>query len=111
VAPSPKYVNFIHVEDLAAACLAALKHADSGGVYNISDGHPRTWMEICQTVEQRWKIRSSHSQVSDSTGKRVLNRRMCELLELDGTGLRYRDLFEALELIQRNSVSQATPSR
>jgi nucleoside-diphosphate-sugar epimerase len=111
VAPSPKYVNLIHVEDLAAACLAALKHADSGGVYNISDGHPRTWMEICQTVEQRWNIRSPNSQLSDSTGKRVLNRRMCELLELDGTGLRYGDLFEALELIQRNSVNEAKPSR
>jgi hypothetical protein len=111
VAPSLKYVNLIHVEDLATACLAAIKHADSGGVYNISDGHPRTWMEICKTVEQRWKIRSSNSQASHSTGKRVLNQRMCELLELDGTGLRYEDLFEALELIQRNSINEATPSR
>jgi hypothetical protein len=68
-------------------------------------------MEICQTVEQRWNIRSPNSQLSDSTGKRVLNRRMCELLELDGTGLRYGDLFEALELIQRNSVNEAKPSR
>jgi hypothetical protein len=68
-------------------------------------------MEICKTVEQRWKIRSSNSQASHSTGKRVLNQRMCELLELDGTGLRYGDLFEALELIQRNSINEATPSR
>ncbi len=107
---SRKYVNLIHVEDLASCCLAALTHADSGGVYNVSDGHPKTWMEICQMVEQRWAIRSSDSQEANATGKRVLNKRMCDLLKSGGTGLRYGDLFEALELIQRNSLSEATPS-
>lgn len=107
---SRKYVNLIHVEDLASSCLAALTHADSGEVYNISDGHPRTWMDICQMAEQRWAIRSSDSQQAQATGKRVLNKRMCELLKLGGTGLRYGDLFEALELIQRNSLNEATPS-
>ena len=66
-------------------------------------------MEICQMVEQRWDIRSSDSQEVNSTGKRVLNKRMCELLKLGGTGLRYGDFFEALELIQRNSLNEATP--
>ncbi|MDH4343292.1 MAG: hypothetical protein OEV71_09350 [Nitrospira sp.] len=110
VTRSRKYVNLIHVEDLASSCLAALTHTDSGGVYNISDGHPRTWMDICQMVEQRWAIRSSDSQEAHATGKRVLNKRMCELLKLGGTGLRYGDLFEALELIQRNLLNEATPS-
>jgi hypothetical protein len=110
VTRSRKYVNLIHVEDLASSCLVALTHADSGGAYNISDGHPRTWMDICQMVEQRWAIRSSDSQEAHATGKRVLNKRMCELLKLGGTGLRYGDLFEALELIQRNSLNEATPS-
>jgi nucleoside-diphosphate-sugar epimerase len=106
---SRKYVNLIHVEDLASSCLAALMHADSGGIYNVSDGNPRTWMDICQMVEQRWDIRSSDSQEANSTGKRVLNKRMCELLRLGSTGLRYGDLFEALELIQSNSLNEATP--
>lgn len=108
---SRKYVNLIHVVDLASSCLAALMHADSSGVYNISDGNPRTWMDICQMVEQRWDIQSSDSQDATSTGKRVSNKRLCELLKLDGTGLRYRDLFETLELIRRNSLNEATPSR
>jgi hypothetical protein len=107
---SRKYVNLIHVEDLASCCLAALKYADAGGIYNVSDGKPRTWMEICQMVEQRWDIRSSDSPTTNSTGKRVLNKRMCELLKLDGTGLRHGDLFETLELMQRNSLNEATPS-
>ncbi|MBX3331689.1 MAG: hypothetical protein KF722_14870 [Nitrospira sp.] len=108
---SRKYVNLIHVEDLASSCLAAIEHADPSGIYNVSDGHPRTWTEICKMVEQRWEIQSSDSQDADSPGKRVLNKRMCELLKSDGTGLRYRDLFEALELIRRNSLNEATPSR
>ncbi|MGQ0555777.1 MAG: hypothetical protein ACT4PN_07540 [Nitrospiraceae bacterium] len=110
VTRSRKYVNLIHVEDLASSCLAALTHADSGGVYNISDGHPRTWMDICQMVEQQWAIRSSDCQEDNTTGKRVVNKRMCELLKLSRTGLRYRDLFQALELIQRNSLNEAAPS-
>lgn len=111
VTNSRKYVNLIHVEDLASCCLTALLHAAPGDIYNVSDGHPKTWMEICAMVEQRWDIRSPHSQEAGSPGKRVSNKRLCELLKLHGTDLRYRDLFEALELIQRNSLSEATPSR
>ncbi|BFU91653.1 MAG: hypothetical protein NTAFB01_28400 [Nitrospira sp.] len=108
---SQKYVNLIHVEDLALTCLAALTHGDPGNVYNISDGHPRTWMEIGTMVEQRWNIRSTDSRDADSPGKRVSNKRMCELLKLRGIGLRHRDLFETLELMQRSSLNEATPSR
>ncbi len=108
---SRKYVNLIHVEDLASSCLAALMHADPSGTYNVSDGNPRTWMEICQMVEQRWNIRSTASQELEPSGKRVLNNRMCELLKLHGTDLRYRDLFKTLDLLQRNSINEATPLR
>ncbi|MDC8450133.1 MAG: hypothetical protein LV473_17505 [Nitrospira sp.] len=111
VSRSRKYVNLIHVEDLASFCMIALIHADSGGIYNVNDGNPRTWMEICKMVEQRWEIRPADSQETNSTGKRVLNKRMCELLTLHGTGLRYRDLFETLELMQRNSLNEARPLR
>jgi hypothetical protein len=89
----------------------ALIHAEPGTVYNISDGNPRTWMEICKMAEQRWGIRFPDAQEAGSTGKRVSNKRMCELLTLHGTGLRYRDLFETLELIQRNSLNEAMPSQ
>lgn len=111
VSRSRKYVNLIHVEDLASSCLAALMHADPSKIYNISDGNPMTWMEICKVVEGRWNIRSYNSRKADSPGKRVLNKGMCELLKLDGTGLRHGDLFEALERIQCNAFSEARPSR
>ncbi|MDK2743793.1 MAG: hypothetical protein NDI90_12815 [Nitrospira sp. BO4] len=107
---SRKYVNLIHVEDLAATCLAALTHAEPSGIYNVSDGNPMTWNDICETVARRWDIRSSTSREPGPTGKRVLNKRMSELLKLDRVGLRYSNLFEALELIQRSSLNEARPS-
>lgn len=110
VTRSRKYVNLIHVEDLVSSCLAALSHGHSGLAYNVSDGNPKTWMEICARVEQRWGIRSADSPVTSATGKRVVNKRMCELLKLDGTGLRHGELFDALESIQRDSLNEATPS-
>jgi nucleoside-diphosphate-sugar epimerase len=111
VSASRKYVNLIHVEDLSAICLAALTHAESGGVYNVSDGQPRTWSEICETVERRWNTRSSVSDEPRPNGKRLSNNKMCELLNLDGAGLRHTDLFEALEAIQKNSLNEAGPLR
>lgn len=111
VSRSRKYVNLIHVEDLSAVCLAALMHGQSGEVYNVSDGTPRTWKEICEEVERRWNIRSSVSDESRPSGKRLSNNKMCKLLDLDQAGLRHKDLFEELEAMQKNSLNQAAPSR
>lgn len=108
---SRKYVNLIHIEDLSVTCLAALRHAKSGDVYNVSDGHPRTWSEICELVERRWDIRSSVSDEPRPSGKRVSNTKMCKLLDLDQAGLHHTDLFEALEAIQKNTLNEAGPSR
>lgn len=108
---SCKYVNLIHVEDLGATCLAALRHAKSGEVYNVSDGQPRTWNEICETVERRWNIRSCMPDEPRPGGKRLSNNKMCELLNVDGAGLLHTDLYEALEAIQKNSLNEAEPLR
>lgn len=108
---SRKYVNLIHVEDLSAVCLAALRHGQSGEVYNVSDGTPRTWNEICEEVERCWHIGSSVSSEEKPGGKRVSNRKLCELLESDRAGLQHTDVFEALAAIQKHSLNQAEPSR
>jgi nucleoside-diphosphate-sugar epimerase len=42
--------NRVHVDDLAAACLAAADHDGSGRVYNISDGHPTTMTDYFNRV-------------------------------------------------------------
>ena len=111
VARSRKFVNLIHVEDLAATCLAAIRHGEEGTTYNVSDGTPRTWDEICETVERRWAVRSSVSPEPQPMGKRIANRRLCELLKADGVSLRHHDLYQALEQIEEMTVNEAGPSR
>ncbi len=111
VSRSRKYVNLIHVDDLSAVCLAALMHGRSGEVYNVSDGTPRTWSEICEEVERRWNIGSSVSEEPRPSGKRLSNTKMCELLDADRAGLRHENLFKALEAILNHSLNEAGPSR
>jgi len=108
---SRKYVNLIHVEDLSAVCLAALRHGRSGEVYTVSDGTPRTWSEICEEVERRWNIGSSVAGEQKPGGKRLSNRKLRRLLEPDRVGLRHTDVFGALAAIQKHSLNQAEPSR
>jgi nucleoside-diphosphate-sugar epimerase len=96
VGPSRKYVNLIHVEDLAAICLAALERGTPGEAYNVSDGTPRTWKEICHIVRERWAIHSVAEKEDASPGKRVANGKL--LRDLDGT-LLHPDLYRELGIL------------
>ncbi len=97
VGPSRKYVNLIHVEDLAEICLAALVHGKPGEAYNVSDGMPHTWNEICVTAQQRWGVTAGATKEDRSWGKRISNAKLRS--ELDYR-FRHSDLYEALDLIE-----------
>ncbi len=97
VGPSRKYVNLIHVEDLAAICLAAVEKGTPGEVYNVSDGLPHTWNEICGTAQQRWGVTAAAVKEVPSPGKRISNAKLCS--ELDYR-FRHSDLYGALDLIE-----------
>jgi len=97
VGPSCKYVNLVHAEDLAVICLLALDKGKSGEAYNVSDGTPRTWNEICATARERWGVAATVRKEDRSPGKRVSNAKIQAEL---GYTLRYPDLYEALELIE-----------
>jgi nucleoside-diphosphate-sugar epimerase len=97
VSPSRKYVNLIHVEDLAAICLAALEKGKPGEAYNVSDGTPRTWEDICETMQQRWGVAVTAIKEDRSSGKRISNAKLRS--ELDYR-FRHPDLYEALALIE-----------
>jgi len=97
VGPSRKYVNLIHVEDLSAACLAVLDRGRSAEAYNVSDGTPRTWEEICRIAQDRWGIQSA-ARIDDApAGKRIENRKMLTLLQRGEQQLNYPDLWSALD--------------
>jgi nucleoside-diphosphate-sugar epimerase len=97
VDPSRKYVNLVHVEDLAAICLLALDKGKPGETYNVSDGAPRTWEEICTTAQQRWSVTATAANQDPSSGKRITNAKLRAGL---GYTLKYQDLYEALALIE-----------
>jgi len=97
VSPSRRYVNLIHVEDLAAICLTALEQGRPGEAYNVSDGTPHTWNEICVTAQQRWGVTAAAIKENRSTGKRISNAKL--RAEICYT-LKHLDLYEALALIK-----------
>ena len=97
VGPSLKYVNLIHIEDLAAICLAAIEKGTPGEVYNVSDGQPHTWNEICGTAQQRWGMTAAVARDDHSPGKRISNAKLRSKLDYR---FQHPNLYEALDFIQ-----------
>ncbi|HEU4683104.1 MAG TPA: hypothetical protein VFS39_01200 [Nitrospira sp.] len=93
IGPSRKYVNLIHVEDLVTLCLAALRRGTPGEIYNVSDGTPRTWEEICRVVQDRWGMTPPSAGRNEDPGKRIDIRKLRAELE---PHFRYPDLYKAL---------------
>lgn len=99
VTASPRYVNLVHVEDLAGICLAALERGSAGSVYNVSDGQPRPWAEICRIARQRWGVESSkeNRKPEGGPGKRIA---IAKLQAELGYTFRHPDLYDALDTIE-----------
>jgi len=96
---SHRYVNLVHVEDLAAVILKALEDGEPGGSYNVSDGTPRRWSEIMDRAAARWGT-GKPLPADPTAGKRISNRKL--LTEL-GYTLRYPELYQALEELERGT--------
>jgi nucleoside-diphosphate-sugar epimerase len=96
---SHRYVNLIHVEDLAAVILRSLEDGTPGDTYNVSDGTPRRWSEIMDAAAARWGT-AKPLPADPTAGKRISNRK---LLAEFGYTLRYPDLYKALEELERNT--------
>ena len=97
IGPSRKYVNLIHVEDLAAICLAAIEKGKPGEAYNVSDGRPYTWSEICATGQRRWGVAPAAAKEDRASGKRITNAKLRTEL---GYTLKHPDLYDALAMIE-----------
>jgi nucleoside-diphosphate-sugar epimerase len=94
VRPSGRYVNLIHVEDLASICLLALETERPAEVYNVSDGTPRTWADICRVAQTRWGITAHEAGRDNRPGKRIDTRKLTKEL---GVRIQHLDLFTGLE--------------
>ncbi len=94
---SHRFVNLIHVEDLAAIILQTLEDGVPGDTYNVSDGTPRRWSEIMDAAAARWGT-GKPLPADPTPGKRISNRKL--LAEL-GYTLRYPDLYKAMEELEQ----------
>lgn len=101
VGPSRKYVNLIHVTDLASICLFALERGTAGETYNVTDGQPRTWEAICQTAEQQWHVRSPQTAATQDPGKRISTAKLTQKL---GYSIRHADLLTELSILKQSQL-------
>lgn len=97
VGPSRRYVNLIHVKDLAEICLLALERGKPGEIYNVSDGRPRMWKEICEIAHERWGTTIQHKEKNNQAGKRVATTKLRQKL---GCRIQHPDLYAAIEEIE-----------
>jgi hypothetical protein len=104
VAVSRKYVNLIHVEDLAEICVAALQHGAPAAAYNVSDGVPRTWTEIGRTLEGH-DTAPGRAEEPQPAGKRIDTAKLRSLLEQAHVRIRHPDLFRSLERMHHEQAA------
>lgn len=97
VGPTNKFVNLIHVEDLAQLCLLALEAGQAGETYNVSDGQPRRWADICAEVTSKWGIVSPRQADRSESGKRIRNQKVIAQF---GYTLRHPDLYHELRSLK-----------
>ncbi len=96
-----KWVNLLHVEDAAAICLQALEQASDGSTYLASDGHPRTWEEICSVASSKWRVPIPPLTRPQHSGKQVSIQKLST--ELNYT-FRFPDLYQALDQIEATAL-------
>ena len=98
VGPSRKYVNLIHVDDLATICLSALQHGKPGETYNVSDGTPRTWREIYDHIEPSSGLTATTANADQQTGKRISTGKLKDAL---GPIIRHPDLYTEVVQLEK----------
>lgn len=90
VGRSPKYVNFIHVEDLAQILLAAAERGRGGASYLAADSHPFRWNELIENWAHRFGLKALDIP-SKRTSKRISARRSLDEL---GITLKFSDVLQ-----------------
>ena len=93
-----RYVNLIHIEDVAGICLAVLEKANEGEVFIVSDGIPRRWSEIFRTAHERWGVALPAPIPPKDPGKRLSNQKIRKELQY---AFRFPDLYQALDELEK----------
>ena len=94
VTPSDRYVNFIHVEDLARVLYQAMALAEPGTRYIASDGSPMTWSEIIANLKNLYGIHSRPPKPVKRASKRIDSRLTVQKLGVD---LKFKDVIHGIQ--------------
>jgi nucleoside-diphosphate-sugar epimerase len=73
------FTNRIHADDLARACIAAMRRGRPGRAYNVSDGHPTTMTDYFNQVADRLGL-ARPPVVGRAEAQRVLSASMLSFL-------------------------------
>jgi hypothetical protein len=73
VGKSSKYVNMVHVDDLASFLFQATKKGKKGELYIASNNHPEQWQEIIENWESRGLVQNVLHKESSRASKRIDN--------------------------------------
>lgn len=117
-----RVTNRIHVDDLVAACIAAIRNPEARGVYNVTDGTAYTSTQFLDRVAAIAQLPSAPRVTMDEAqltfsparlsflneSRRVSNERM--LINL-GVRLRYAHMDEGIRQALEEEGSQARGSR
>ena len=100
VAPSDRYVNFIHVDDLATVLYRAMLFGDPGARYVASDGRPMTWSDIIDKLETLHGINSHPARAARRSSKRIDPSHTVDALGIEIT---YPDVIQGIASFHRRS--------
>ena len=101
-----RYVNFIHVKDIASLCIEVLRKSKPGSTYIASDGIPRRWSDICQFAATEWKISKPNTTTPKDVGKCLSPKKIIKELNYE---LKHQNLYEELEIIEKSEGGNKNP--
>ncbi len=93
-----RYVNLIHIEDVAALGLAAIQKAPAESSYIVSDDRPRLWSDICQYASTQWNMPIPEPTIPNDFGKQLSSQKILKALSFK---LQHPNLYEELDKIER----------
>src|SRR5262249_16782135 len=105
VGDADRWLNLIHVEDGAAAVVAADERGAAGAIYNVSDGYPVSRRDFYERLAKHLDARPPRfaAPAPDATvayaehvNRRISNRKMCAEL---GVKLRYASYEAGLKAL------------
>ena len=102
VTANDRFVNFIHVEDLAKVLYGAMRLGKPGARYIASDGRPMRWSDIVHRLEELYGIESKPAQPGRRPSKRIDPTRTLTAL---GVELTYRDVIEGIRADHEKQLS------